>query len=92
MEMKSKLLLSAQYAFVQVGIGINNPSSLAPLEILSTDNGLFIARLDLKNTTDTSRITKGNLERLLIYNTKISSDVTIGFYYWKGAEWKKIYD
>jgi hypothetical protein len=86
------LVLGTTYSYSQVGIGTSSPSSSAQLELLSTDKGLLIPRLQLKSTFDSTSITNGNVESLLVYNTVDVSDVTKGFYYWTGASWERIMD
>ncbi len=84
------ILLFLKHTYAQVGIGTTNPNGSAQLELLSSDKGLLIPRLELTSSTDISTITNGNVESLLIYNTVAVSDVTQGFYYWSGSKWEKI--
>lgn len=94
--MNYKLVLSIAFLFVltttsaQVGIGTADPNASAQLEVLSTDKGVLIPRLQLTSTLDNTAITNGNVESLLIYNTATVSDVTTGFYYWTGSRWERI--
>jgi hypothetical protein len=82
--------LCVQFSNAQVGIGTSDPNKSAQLEIVSSDKGLLIPRIQLNGTTDVSTINNGNVESLLIYNTVNTSDVTKGFYYWGGTRWRKI--
>lgn len=84
------LLFLVKYTYAQVGIGTDSPNISAQLELLSSDKGLLIPRLELTSTLDASTVTNGNVESLLIYNTTVISDVTKGFYYWEGDKWEKI--
>ena len=84
------LILCIQFSNAQVGIGTESPNQSAQLELLSSDKGLLIPRIQLKGTTDVSTIVNGNVESLLVYNTANTLDVTKGFYYWAGTQWKKI--
>jgi hypothetical protein len=84
------LIFCVQFSNAQVGIGTSNPNQSALLEIVSSDKGLLIPRIQLNGTTDVSTINNGNVESLLIYNTVNTSDVTKGFYYWGGTKWEKI--
>lgn len=84
------LIFCVQFSNAQVGIGTSNPNQSALLEIVSSDKGLLIPRIQLNGTTDVSAINNGNVESLLIYNTVNTSDVTKGFYYWGGIRWEKI--
>ena len=83
-------ILCIQFSNAQVGIGTSDPNQSALLEIVSSDKGLLIPRIQLNGTTDVSTINNGNVESLLIYNTVNTSDVTKGFYYWGGTRWRKI--
>jgi hypothetical protein len=84
------LILCIQFSNAQVGIGTSSPNESAQLEVLSSEKGLLIPRLQLSSTTDVTAIKNGNVESLLIYNTVNTSDVTKGFYYWGGTKWRKI--
>jgi hypothetical protein len=83
-------ILCIQFSNAQVGIGTSDPNKSAQLEVLSSEKGLLIPRIQLNGTTDVSTINNGNVESLLIYNTVNTSDVTKGFYYWGGTKWRKI--
>jgi hypothetical protein len=84
------LTLCIQFSNAQVGIGTSDPNKSAQLEVLSSEKGLLIPRLQLSSTTDATTIKNGNVESLLIYNTVKVADVSKGFYYWGGTKWKKI--
>jgi hypothetical protein len=83
-------ILCVQFSNAQVGIGTSDPNQSAQLEVLSSEKGLLIPRIQLSSTTDASTIKNGNVESLLIYNTVNTADVTKGFYYWGGIKWRKI--
>ncbi len=91
-----KILLLVSLFFVglgvkaQVGIGTATPNQSAELEIVSTNRGLLIPRIQLQSTTDQQTIVGGNVESLLIYNTATQNDVTPGYYYWHNGKWRKI--
>ena len=76
----------------QVGIGTPVPNSSAQLDIESTNKGVLIPRVALKSSLDALTITSGNVESLLVYNTGAASDLLAGFYFWQGAEWKRLVD
>ena len=76
----------------QVGIGTPVPNSSAQLDIESTNKGVLIPRVALKSSRDALTITSGNVESLLVYNTGAASDLLAGFYFWQGAEWKRLVD
>jgi len=73
-----------------VGVGTSSPDLSAILDIVSADKGMLIPRVELTGLTDNTTITHGNKISLLVYNTRYSSDLTPGFYYWNGQRWSKI--
>lgn len=84
------LLLYSLVSHSQVGIGTVLPNPSSQLEITATDRGLLIPRIALTSSTDTSTITNGNINSLLVYNTATVSDVTPGFYYWQTNKWIRL--
>ncbi len=93
--MKKQLLCVAAFLFVlslqaQVGIGTKTPSKSAELTITSNDKGLLIPSIPLKTTNDTSTISNGNVESLLVYANKKQGDIEPGFYYWNKTKWLKL--
>ncbi|MBF7093297.1 tail fiber domain-containing protein [Flavobacterium sp. ALJ2] len=76
-----------------VGLGTTTPDASAALDITSTNKGVLMPRVALKNTTDTTTIT-GAANSLTVYNTATASDVTPGYYYWdkSGSKWVRILD
>lgn len=73
----------------RIGIGTSTPASSAILEIQSNNKGILIPRVALSGTNDQSNITNP-VESLLVYNTRTTSDVVPGFYYWGGSTWKAL--
>ncbi|WP_430614925.1 hypothetical protein [Flavobacterium sp. JP2137] len=85
------LLLGGIYmANAQVGIGTPNPNSAAQLDIVATNKGVLIPRVELIETTDFNPIAGTATESLLVYNTKAQNDVVVGFYYWSANKWNRI--
>ncbi|MEM6517033.1 MAG: hypothetical protein AAF688_12680 [Bacteroidota bacterium] len=74
----------------QVGVGTVNPNPSSILDVESDSQGLLIPRVALTGTSDTTTITEGNVESLLVYNTQTVSDVTPGFYYWDSSSWIRV--
>jgi len=75
-------LLVSGAAIAQIGIGTEYPTSSAQLDIVSSNKGVLLPRIELKTKDDQSSI-KGNLvESLLVYHTG-NSNLVAGFYYWK---------
>lgn len=83
-------LLLCKTSFAQVGMGTAQPNLSAQLEVVASHKGMLIPRLVLKSLTDTTTITNGNVESLLVYNKKSSKDIAKGFYYWNVVKWERI--
>src|SRR5690606_33165902 len=89
-------LLSLVFALVtfaataQVGIGTSNPNSSSLLHIVAEDKGIIIPQVSLTHSTDTTTITNGNVESLLVYNINALNDVFSGYYYWSNNRWNRI--
>src|SRR5690606_7511025 len=93
--MKRKLLavavlMSAWNAHSQVGIGTLTPNKSSQLDVVANDKGVLLPRVALTSTTDTTTITNGNVNSLLVYNTNTQNDVTPGYYYWFEDKWMRI--
>ena len=80
-----KRLLSAAFLLsgvmsmqAQVGIGTLNPNNSAMLEVASTDKGILIPRIALASKTDTTTITSGNVNSLLVFNTTNNDEIQPG--------------
>ncbi len=78
------------YSNAQVGIGTTTPNPSSILDIESNSQGILIPRVELTSTNDTTTITGGNVESLLIYNTQLISDVQPGYYYWDNSVWVRV--
>ncbi|WP_051885794.1 autotransporter outer membrane beta-barrel domain-containing protein [Flavobacterium hydatis] len=93
--MKNRLLplifvLGSYSAYSQVGIGTTMPNSSSQLEVVANDKGVLIPRIELKNSTDTTTITNGNVNSLLVFNTATIADIKPGYYYWHNNKWNRI--
>ncbi|MBL4879764.1 MAG: hypothetical protein JKX82_00435 [Oleispira sp.] len=84
------ILMCGSYAFAQVGIGTTSPNASAQLEVVSNNRGILIPQLALTSTTDTSTITNGNIESLLVYNTNNTDGLITGYYYWSNSKWNRL--
>lgn len=84
------LVLGMYSAHSQVGIGTLTPSQSAQLEVFSSDKGILIPRVELSSTTDKTTIKNGNVNSLLVFNTKTISDVKPGYYYWYVDKWNRV--
>ncbi len=76
------------FANAQIGIGTETPDATAILDIVSSDKGVLLPRVNLtSNVLDIDGDTyqpKG----LIIYN--IGTTLPKGYYYWNGSEWRTI--
>jgi len=94
-----KLLLSAFVAFAmlastkalaQQGFGTNTPNKSAAVDIVSSQRGLLVPRLDLSSIVVAAPV-DAPAHGLLVYNkvtstltgTEVANNVTPGFYYWE---------
>ena len=84
------LLMGTLVATAQVGVGTLNPNQSSQLDVVSSAKGIMIPRVALNGILDTTTITNGNVESLLIYNTTENDTITKGFYYWYDGEWRKL--
>lgn len=74
----------------QIGIGTINPDASTALDVTATDKGILIPRVALTGSTDTSTITTGNVDGLLLFNTATVADITPGYYYWLAGKWQRM--
>ena len=77
----------------QVGIGISTPNANAKLELVSTNQGFLVPRVNLTSKTqDLNADNDNNVNNqpigLLVYNT--GSVLVKGFCYWTGTEWRNL--
>ena len=84
------VLISTTDVYSQVGVGTFTPNNSAQLDIVASNKGILIPRVSLQSNTDTSTITSGNIESLLVYNTNTASSITPGYYYWYNNKWHRI--
>jgi len=79
------VLLVTPLANAQVGINTTNPE--AALDIVSSDSGVLIPRVQLDDALTAAPVTTP-VEGMLIYNA--TGIETQGFYFWDGAEWNLV--
>jgi hypothetical protein len=84
------LLVFRTVIYAQVGVGTLAPNESAILDVVANNKGVLIPRVPLKGTTDSTTISNGNVESLLVYNTELIADVKPGYYYWFKDKWNKI--
>lgn len=86
------LLGSMYVANAQVGIGTPKPNKSAELDIVSTNKGVLIPRVELTSLT-TFGMAGNNASdstSLLIFNNTATTDIPLGFYYWENSKWNRI--
>ena len=93
--MKNKLLpvaflLLAFKSFSQVGVGTLTPSNSAQLDVMASNKGVLIPRVSLSSITDSTTISNGNINSLLVFNTSNSNNIKPGYYYWYDNKWLRI--
>ncbi|TPG36143.1 hypothetical protein [Flavobacterium pectinovorum] len=93
--MKNKLLslflfLGSYAAYSQVGIGIPMPNASSQLEVVASNKGVLIPRINLTGSTDATTILNGNVNSLLVFNTASVADITSGYYYWLYNKWLRL--
>ncbi|MXO04531.1 hypothetical protein [Flavobacterium sp. HBTb2-11-1] len=92
---KTLLLTTFIFCFLssihaQVGIGTPMPNASSQLEVVATNKGILIPKISLTGSTDTTTITNGNVNSLLVFNTSTISDIKPGYYYWYDNKWNRI--
>jgi hypothetical protein len=80
----------------QMGINTSTPSNGALLDITSSDKGFLMPRIALTGTDDVTSITPSATTGVMLYNTVTAGalpvQVTPGFYYWSGVQWRRLYN
>lgn len=87
---KLLLALSIFYSavsFAQVGVGTVVPNSSTMLDVVASDKGVLLPRVQLNNSTDATTIVPQNEVGLLVYNTTAMADIGVGYHFWDGAKW-----
>ena len=84
------LAILGNCTYAQIGIGTFQPNISTQLDVVSPNKGILIPRVSLASRFDTSTITTGNTNSLLVFNTTNNSSITPGFYYWYDDIWLKL--
>jgi hypothetical protein len=82
------VLMASTLAFSQVGIGTQTPNSESILDIVSTDKGILIPRVNLTSATQDLDGDTTQPVGLMVFNT--GTTFPTGFYYWNGTEWRNV--
>ena len=80
----SILIASYSLQAQNVGIGTNSPDASAKLDVVSTDKGLLIPRVNLNSTADGTTI-PSPATGLIVWNTGSGSLTSAGLYYNSGT-------
>lgn len=84
----NSLVVPSLYA--QVGIGTDSPSSASMLEVSSGEKknlGFLGPKVKLVDSSLSEPINNPK-KGLIIYNTETVSDLTPGYYFWNGMQWR----
>ncbi len=79
-----------QNIFGQFVVGASEVDNAAQFEVVSTNKGVLLPRVQLTGTNDVttvSNVSIGSKESLLVYNTATANDVIPGYYYWDKNKW-----
>ena len=77
----------AQTGGVVISNGAATADPSAMLDVISTEKGMLVPRVDIANLAATAPVTNPALS-LLVYNTNTTTGV--GFYYWNGTAWASV--
>lgn len=96
MNVKKLLLIfgvcSSTISYAQVGIGTTTPNSSTMLDVVATNKGVLLPRVELTSSTDATTIVPHNEVGLLVYNTTATADIGVGYHFWDGAKWVAMRD
>ncbi|MFC6860974.1 hypothetical protein [Zunongwangia atlantica] len=73
----------------RTGVGTGSPNSSAMLDVVSTNKGVLVPRIQL-DKTDQQNPVSSPANGLLVFNTATRNDVTPGFYYWYNNKWNQM--
>ncbi len=82
------LFVCGTISYSQIGIKTDNPDASAVLDIVSSDKGLLIPRVNLSTSLSSPSPVTSPATGLLIYNSGSNQDH--GFYYWTGSAWSML--
>lgn len=91
--LKVSLLLATAFSLNQlvaqdnVGVGTVTPNASAKLDIVATDKGLLIPRVQLDDVTTAAPVTAPATGLLVFNETGAEAQ---GFYYWDGTQWVQV--
>lgn len=67
----------------------NTPDGSAMLDVVASDKGLLIPRVNIDDLTTEAPVSSATTS-LLVYNTNTTTGV--GYHYWDGSKWVKLFD
>jgi len=83
------ILFSGFVFYAQVGVGTILPNSSAQLDVVASNKGILIPRLNIEDLLTAFPVSDIDIEEsLLAFNTNEISGK--GYYYWTGIKWEKL--
>ncbi|NPA08645.1 MAG: hypothetical protein GXO46_06640 [Chlorobi bacterium] len=73
-----------------IGIGTSSPDTSAKLDVTASNKGFLPPRVNLTSNIMDLDGTAGQATGLLVFNTGASGNLTQGYYYWDGTQWKSV--
>ena len=67
------------------------PNSSTMLDVVATNKGVLLPRVELTSSTDATTIVPQNEVGLLVFNTTAAADIGVGYHFWDGAKWVAMY-
>ena len=67
------------------------PNSSTMLDVVATNKGVLLPRVELTSSTDATTIVPQNKVGLLVFNTTAAADIGVGYHFWDGAKWVAMY-
>jgi hypothetical protein len=82
------VLLISNTSISQIGAFVFDPDQSSELDLVSTNRGLLIPRIELSLNLNSSSPVNSPTEGLLIFNMGVHQE--FGYYYWSGSIWKML--
>ncbi len=87
-----QVVLFANIVTAQVKIG-ENPSSInssSVLEMEANNKGVLYPRVQLQSLTNWSPLAGTPVVGMAVFNTVVSAELKVGFYYWHDSKWNRL--
>lgn len=77
------------FSTAQVGVGTPLPNASAQMDIVASDKGVLIPRLNIADLNTAAPVSEADIQTsLLAYNTNSVSGT--GYHYWNGSRWMRL--